>query len=180
LGAEAVQDKEALETLKRALDDIDLCKNALDALARIGPPAKDLAKGLTRQLRTEKHRGAAVVAVGSLLEKVKPAPAEAKALRPVLDEIINLFEVRDTDLHTKAIEALGKIGSVAVTPLYQALQKAAQNNLPATRYGVVRTLGAIGRNARKKEVLTALSQLSKMDPQPGIRDACDKALQRIQ
>jgi HEAT repeat protein len=180
LGAEAVKDKEALEALKAALDDMDLCKNALDALARIGPPAKELAKSLTRHLQDEKHRLAAVVALGSLLEKVKPVPVEAKALRPVLDELINLFEVRDLDLHTKVIEALGKIGSAAVTPLYQALQKAARNDLPNTRYGVVRALGAIGRDARRKEVIATLSQLSRADPNEEIRDACDKALQRIQ
>jgi HEAT repeat protein len=180
LGAEAVKDKEALEALKAALDDMNLCKNALDALARIGPPAKELAKGLTRHLQNEKHRLAAVAALGSLLEKVKPVPVEAKVLRPVLDELINLFEVRDHDLHTKVIEALGKIGSAAVTPLYQALQKAARNDLPYTRYGVVEALGAIGRDARRKEVITTLSQLSKVDPSPQIRDACDQALQRIQ
>lgn len=180
LGPEAVKDKEALEALKVALDDMDLCKNALDALARIGPPAKDLARGVTRHLHDEKHRVAAVAALGSVLDKVKPVPVEAKALRPVLDDLINLFEVQDRDLHTKVIEALGKIGSAAVTPLLQALQKATRNDLPYTRYGVIQALGAIGRDARRKEVITTLSQLSKVEPNEKIRDACDQALQRIQ
>ncbi len=158
LGPEAVKDKEALEALKSGLDDMDLCKNALEALARIGPPAKDLAKGLTRHLHDEKHRLAAVAALGSVLEKVKPVPVEAKALRPVLDDLINLFEVHDRDVHTKVVEALGKIGSAAVMSLLQALQKAARNDLPYTRYGVIQALGAIGRDARRKEVITTLSQ----------------------
>jgi HEAT repeat protein len=180
LGAEAGKDKEAMAALKAALDDQDLCKNALIALARIGPPAKELAKGLAKHLRDEKHRLEAVAALGSLLEKVKPAPKDARDLRPVLDELINLFEVQDPDLHTKAIEALGKIGSAAVTPLFQALQKAAQNDRPSTRYGVVRALGAIGRDARRRDVILALKQLSSVERKATIRDACDKALQRIQ
>jgi HEAT repeat protein len=179
LGAEAGKDVGALAALKVALDDKEVSRNALIALARIGPPAKELARGLVRHLKDEKLRLEAVAALGSVLEKVKLGPREAGALRPVLDELISLFEVRDRDLYTKAIDALGKIGSAAVTPLFQALKKAVSNDLPGTRYGVVRALGAVGRDARRKDVILALSQLSRGDRFGFIRDACDMALQRI-
>jgi predicted Zn finger-like uncharacterized protein len=180
LGAEAGKDKEALAALKAALDDNDLCKNALAALARIGPPAKEVANVLLKHLRDEKHRLEAMTALGSVLEKVKLNATETRDLRPVLDELINLFEVNNLELRLKSVETLGKIGSAAVTPLYQALQKAARNDLPNTRFGVVQALGAIGRDARRKEVILALRQLSQREPNKAIKDACDKALQRIQ
>jgi HEAT repeat protein len=180
LGAEAGEDKGALAFIKGALDDKELCKNALTALARIGPPAKELARGLVRHLQDETTRREAVAALASVLEKVKVGQVEVRDLKPVLDELINLFELPDRDLHTKAIEALGKIGSAAVTPLHQALLKAARNDLPSTRYGIARALGSIGRDAKRKDVILLLTQLSRVDPSALIRDACDKALQRIQ
>jgi HEAT repeat protein len=180
LGPDAGKDKAALTALKGALDDKECSRNALNALARIGPPAKELAKGLVRHLQDEKLRLDAVAALGSVLEKVKLGQVEARDLKPVLDELINLFEVLDVELHTRAIEALGKIGSAAVTPLYQALQKAVRNDLPITRYRVVQALGAIGRDAKRTDVIKALTQLSRGDPIAVIRDSCDKALQRIQ
>jgi HEAT repeat protein/S1-C subfamily serine protease len=179
LGADAGKDEGALAALKDALDDKEVSKNALIALARIGPPAKKLARGLVRHLKDEKLRPEAVAALGSVLEKVKVDLVEARDLRPVLDELISLFEVWDRDLHTKAIDALGKIGSAAVTPLHQALLKAVQNDLPNTRYGVVRALGAIGRDVKNRNVITDLRRLSQLDRSALIRDACDKALQRI-
>ena len=135
---------------------------------------------MLKHLKDEKHRLAGVAALGSVLEKVKPNPTETRDLRPVLDEMINMFEVNNLELRLKAIEALGKIGSAAVTPLFQALQKAARNDLPNTRFGVVQALGAIGRDARRRDVILALKQLSLREPNKAIRDACDKALQRIQ
>jgi HEAT repeat protein len=149
-------------------------------MARIGPAAKELARGLVKHLQDEPTRLDAMATLASVLAKAKVSGGEAKLLRPVLDELINMFEVKDTILHDKAVETLGKIGSAAVTPLVQALQKAARNDLPATRMGIVRALGAIGKDARRQEVILALSQLSKSDPNEVIRDACDKALQRIQ
>jgi predicted Zn finger-like uncharacterized protein len=182
LGIDAVKDKEALAALKVALDDKDLCKNVLTALARIGPPAKELARGLGKYLQDESTRLEAVAALGAVLEKVKLSRVEEKAYKPVLDELISLFEVQDNNLRTKAVEALGKIGSAAVTPLVQAMQKAAplRNDLPATRLGIARALAAIGSAAKRQDVIIILTQLSRTDPSPQIRDACDKALQRIQ
>jgi HEAT repeat protein len=159
---------------------VDLGKNALAAAARIGPPARELAKGMGRHLQDEKLRLDALAALGAVLEKARLNSAETKEMAPVLNEVINLFEVKDPELHTKAIEALGKVGSAAVTPLYQALQKAARNDLPNTRFGVVRALGAIGPDARRQDVILALRQLSAQEQNESIREACDKALQRIQ
>jgi HEAT repeat protein len=123
-----------------------------------------------------------VAALGSVLEKVKLNRVEEKTFRPVLDELINLFEVQDDNLRNKAVEALGKIGSAAVNALVLAMQKAAplRNDLPATRLGIARALAAIGPGAKRLDVIQILSQLSRTDPSPLIRDACDKALQRIQ
>jgi HEAT repeat protein len=182
LGADAIKDKEALAALKGALDEKDLCKNVLAALAQIGPPAKELARGLGKYLQDEATRIEAVAALGSVLGKVKLSRVEEKAYKPVLDELISLFEVQDNNLRDRAVEALGKIGSAAVTPLVLAMQKAAplRNDLPATRMGIARSLAAIGPAAKRQDVILILSQLSRTDPSPQIRDACDKALQRIQ
>jgi predicted Zn finger-like uncharacterized protein len=180
LGKDAVKDKEALAALKAGLSDGEFSMNALNALARIGPPAKDLAIGLVKQLKDPPTRLAAVTTVGTVLEKVKLSQTEYPSFRPVLDELINQFEVQNDALRDKTVESLGKIGPAAVFPLYQALQKAAQNDLPTTRLGIVRALGAIGRDANRQDVIVALTQLSRTDPNRVIRDECDKALQRIQ
>jgi HEAT repeat protein len=180
LGADAVKDKEALAALKAGLDDRALSNNALAALARIGPPAKELAKGLGGLVRDETTRLDAVAALGSVLGKAKLVGVEAKSFKPVLDELINLFELRDENLHTKAIEALGKIGYAAVTPLFQALQKAVVNDLPNTRLGIARALAAIGPAAKRNDVILLLRQISQRDRIAVIRDAADKALQKIQ
>jgi predicted Zn finger-like uncharacterized protein len=180
LGTDAVKDKEALAALNANLNDPEFSTNALNAVAKIGPPAKQLAKELVRHLKDPPTRLTAVTTLGTVLEKVKLTQTEIKNFRPVLDELINQFEVQDNTLRDKTVESLGKIGPAAVFPLYQALQKAAQNDLPTTRLGIVRALGAIGRDAQQQEVIIALTQLSRRDPSPLVRDACDKALQRIQ
>ena len=152
--------------LLRRLTDEKAGKNAAEALAEIGPPARAAVPALVKAMNvSNKHalRLCAVKAVGRI-------GAEAREAIPSL--IIALEGEGSGYVSPAAVDALVQIGPVAVPALIKALRE----SKPAVRQAASEALGRLGPAA--KAAVPALSEALK-DSDFFVRAAAAFALWRI-
>jgi HEAT repeat protein/S1-C subfamily serine protease len=173
LGNMGVESKTAVPAIADCCKDFDLRKDAMATLVKIGPPAaKDGAAAVAGVLKATNKEDRRIAL--ETLVVLKPTGAEAKE---VVSRVIEVFNVddkdKDKDLFDKAAETVGKIGKPALGQLAVALTNTNHN----VRIGAALCLGEIGPDA--KTAIITLQQYAARDPNPDVRNACNKALTRI-
>lgn len=163
--------KAVVPLVLEALKDPDMRRSAIIALGRIGPPAKDATKefsDILKETTDRELRMAIVTAVASIRPVGNDAPKLATACITLLED-----REKDKELFDKTVEALGKLGRVAVPPLTKALNDSNRS----VRVGAALALGDIGPDARA--ALPALEFLFRNDTNQDVKQACVRADSRI-
>jgi HEAT repeat protein len=176
LGAEA---KAAAKPLADALVDVDLRKNAVAALIKIGQPAAHDAVPALAGLLKAPDKGDRLLALTAIEALLRPAGPDAKSgpeAKDVVPKLIAVFEDADAPLRDKAAETLARIGKPAVA----GLCKAVRDPTKAVRKGAAQALGDIGAQAKDGAVINALTLQVQLEDDPDVKEACVKALAKIQ
>ncbi len=152
----------AIPGLVEALGDAMHRRVALEALAKLGPAAKPAIPALTKMLTDREKEFRLLAAV--VIAKIDP---ESEVALPVVVEMAN-----DPQPQFRAIEAMGKMGPVAVPALVELVKGRDEYR----RGFAVEALGQIGAGA--KTAVPALVELLKSENKR-LRWTVDEALTRI-
>jgi HEAT repeat protein len=170
LGPEA---KSLVPLVAAAVSERRLCNTALDTLAKIGPGTKDpqVMRVLEQALGDKDHR----LQAANTVVAIHPNGPEAAVLVP---KLLTILETQQTDktkeLRAKSVEALSKIGKVAVPDL---VRKGLRHRNPWVRLGAAKALGEMGRPAQ--DALNPLAQLEANDPVVEVQQASREAIKKI-
>jgi HEAT repeat protein len=147
-------------------------KEALETITKLGPVAKDAVLTIKEELKD----GVILRDRQLVLSLVKALGAIGPDAKAAIPELINLYgENREVAFRAEITEAFGKIGKVAIDPLYRSLN---DNNI-LIQLGAIDALGEIGPAARTQAVLTALNVIRSNHEIAEVRAAADKAFRRI-
>ncbi len=162
----------AIPLLIDALNDKnpEVRDEALDAIAPMGPSAKDAAPALIEALRSKEFSKLRTKIV-RVLGCIGPA---AKAAVP---DLLELLKEGDVDLRNWTMGALGGIGTSANAAVPEIL-KVAQGKNKGDRCIAIRALGGIGPDA-KDAVPTLIEALNTDNPDTDPNDDVLKALRGI-
>jgi HEAT repeat protein len=144
----------------------------LDALARLGPTARDphVMQVLNDALASEQFQVQAAVAVAA----IHPTGDEAKIVVPKLLTLIDMAPTPTNQLvRTRAMEALGKTGKYAL----EDLQKRLKDPRPYVRAAAAGALGEMGADARPAVPTLTLLQLEE---NAEVRAAAGEAIKKIE
>ncbi len=165
---------DAIEALADLLDhdDSELRRAVARVIAVIGPPVVEILDKLIEALSDsdEVVRGEAAFAIRNIGSDAEEAVTPLIEL--LLDEEEFVHEGKVVEVRSAAAEALGKIGSGAVSALLDVLRE----ERPEIRFVVIRTLARIGSLPHEaiKDLEDALQ-----DPDENVQAAARQALKRI-
>jgi HEAT repeat protein len=176
--------KEALTVLVPALTNRGLRSQALDALSKAGPEAKEAIPAILDELYEDKTDSALAGRIGLALEQIAGSEGVEALLRALAGA--------PKRLRPLLVQALGQAGPVAVPTLVQRLD----DEDPAVRLIALRSLGQAGRSTTetvpalvkalqspeaqlRREALRAIGQIARESPGAAPASAAIPALTEI-